>query len=126
VDHYDFSAVKHHDGSHISTAGQPVEFAPDEPFKPAPAGQSPPPRCDHAKGEYARLVEEYARDNFLCGNFFEVVPGQTFFERCRDSPSAIFNRLREANPSPYSFFINLGQKTKTWNTSAGIKNKFKN
>ncbi len=37
-----------------------------------------------------------------------MVPGQTFYERCTTQPSAISRRLKEINPSPYSFFINLG------------------
>ncbi|WP_336057020.1 anthranilate synthase [Nitratireductor sp. CH_MIT9313-5] len=68
-----------------------------------------PPRCDHEKGEYARLVEK-AKESFKRGDLFEVVPGQMFFERCESKPSAISRRLKQINPSPYSFFINLGEQ----------------
>ena len=37
------------------------------------------------------------------------MPGQTFTERCVNPPSAISRKLKEINPSPYSFFINLGE-----------------
>src|SRR5262245_10511632 len=64
--------------------------------------------CDHAPGEYADMVR-LARESFKRGDLFEVVPGQTFFEPCPAPPSEIFRRLRERNPAPYGFEINLGQ-----------------
>ena len=67
-----------------------------------------PPRGDHAPGEYARLVEK-AKESFKRGDLFEVVPGQMFYERCETQPSEICRRLKAINPSPYSFFINLGE-----------------
>lgn len=63
--------------------------------------------CDHEPGEYAALVE-VAKDAFKRGDLFEVVPGRTFFEPCPAPPSELFWRLRERNPSPYGFLINLG------------------
>src|SRR5207237_285973 len=39
-----------------------------------------------------------------------VVPGQTFFEPCPSPPSELFLRLRERNPSPYGFLMNLGER----------------
>ena len=77
----------------------------DVPFVPA---SHDPGRGDHVPGEYARLVEK-AKEKFKRGDLFEVVPGQTFTERCVNSPSAISRKLKEINPSPYSFFINLGE-----------------
>ncbi|MCA1831048.1 MAG: chorismate-binding protein, partial [Actinobacteria bacterium] len=64
--------------------------------------------CDHAPGEYASVVE-IARDSFHRGDLFEAVPSRTFFEPCPAPPSEIFRRLRERNPSPYGFLINLGR-----------------
>lgn len=65
--------------------------------------------CDHEPGEYAEGVR-IAREAFKRGDLFEVVPGQTFFEACPPAPSELFRRLRERNPSPYGFLINLGQR----------------
>ena len=76
----------------------------DVPFVPA---DHEPGRGDHEPGEYARLVER-AKEKFKRGDLFEVVPGQVFTERCTNPPSAISKKLKEINPSPYSFFINLG------------------
>jgi len=64
--------------------------------------------CDHAPGEYAAGVR-LAREAFKRGDLFEVVPGQMFFEPCPAPPSELFRRLRERNPAPYGFLINLGQ-----------------
>ena len=64
--------------------------------------------CDHQPGEYAAGVVR-AREAFQRGDLFEVVPGQTFFEPCPAPPSELFRRLRERNPAPYGFLINLGQ-----------------
>lgn len=64
--------------------------------------------CDHEPGEYAAGVR-LAREAFRRGDLFEVVPGQTFFEPCPIPPSELFRRLRERNPAPYGFLINLGE-----------------
>jgi anthranilate synthase len=69
---------------------------------------SVPDRGDHAPGEYAAMVR-LARESFARGDLFEVVPGQTFREACPLPPSELFRRLRERNPSPYGFLINLGE-----------------
>lgn len=65
-------------------------------------------QCDHRPGEYAENVRK-AKEAFKKGDLFEVVPGQTFYEACPAPPSTIFRRLRERNPSPYGFLINLGE-----------------
>ena len=96
-DRYDYS------GAGFSTAGLPRDNE-QEPFRPS---SRIPPRGDHEPGEYARLVEK-AKESFRRGDLFEVVPGQMFFERCDSKPSEITRRLKKINPSPYSFFINLG------------------
>nr|WP_188912218.1 anthranilate synthase [Aureimonas endophytica] len=107
VDHHSVRAYKERytfakDGR--STEGLPGGGA-DAPFRPT---DRIPPRGDHKPGEYAELVKR-AKEKFMRGDLFEVVPGQTFFERTENPPSAISRRLKGINPSPYSFFINLGE-----------------
>ncbi len=97
-DRYDFS------GKGFDTVGLPRGGDAD-PFKPA---DRIPPRGDHEPGEYARLVKK-AMESFKRGDLFEVVPGQMFYEPCKSLPSDISRRLKTINPSPYSFFINLGE-----------------
>ncbi|SUB00446.1 Anthranilate synthase component 1 [Pannonibacter phragmitetus] len=71
-----------------------------------PANEDPG-RGDHEPGEYAKIVDR-AKEYFRRGDLFETVPGQTFYEPCANPPSAVSRRLQQINPSPYSFFINLG------------------
>ncbi|MBX3573697.1 MAG: anthranilate synthase [Mesorhizobium sp.] len=96
-DHYDFAAAGH------STEGL-ARGGEEKPFK---ASDRIPPRGDHEPGEFATLVDK-AKLSFKRGDLFEVVPGQMFYERCETTPSEICRRLKSINPSPYSFFINLG------------------
>src|SRR2546427_531854 len=67
-----------------------------------------PETADHERGAYAAVVRR-AREAFKRGDLFEVVPGQTFFAGCPSPPSELFLRLRERNPSPYGFLLNLGE-----------------
>ena len=97
-DRYDYA------GSGFSTEGLPRDSK-AEPFRPS---DRIPPRGDHEPGEYAKLVTK-AMESFRRGDLFEVVPGQMFYERCETAPSEISRRLKTINPSPYSFFINLGE-----------------
>lgn len=99
IDRYDFTK------GDVTTVGQSEEIAP-EPFQHT---DTIPPRGDHRPGEYAELVTK-AKESFRKGDLFEVVPGQKFMERCDSKPSQISKRLKEINPSPYSFFINLGHQ----------------
>ncbi|PBC10296.1 anthranilate synthase [Mesorhizobium sp. WSM3859] len=98
TDRYDYS------GAGFSTEGL-TRDALIEPFRTA---DRIPPRGDHEPGEYANLVRR-AMESFKRGDLFEVVPGQMFYERCETQPSDISRKLKSINPSPYSFFINLGE-----------------
>ncbi|OLP59420.1 anthranilate synthase component I [Xaviernesmea oryzae] len=99
IDRYDFAK------GDLTTEGKAGDVTP-EPFRTV---DSIPPHGDHRPGEYAELVTK-AKESFRRGDLFEVVPGQKFFERCDSRPSEISNRLKAINPSPYSFFINLGHQ----------------
>ncbi|MFE3450103.1 anthranilate synthase component I [Nonomuraea sp. NPDC059194] len=61
---------------------------------------------DPEKGTYATVVAA-AKEKFKRGDLFEVVPGQVFHATCTD-PSAFYRSLRQSNPAPYEFIINLG------------------
>ncbi|AQS41182.1 MAG: Anthranilate synthase [Candidatus Tokpelaia hoelldobleri] len=99
IDRYDFTC------GDTSTTGLPRETA-AEPFR---RSDTTPPRGDHQHGEYARGVAA-AKEKFKRGDLFEVVPGQTFYAPCTTSPAAIAKTLKQMNPSPYSFFFNLGEQ----------------
>jgi anthranilate synthase len=89
-----------------TTAGLDRAGAP-APYRRDRAAAATPAESDHGPGEYAALVER-ARNAFRRGDLFEVVLGQLFTEPCPDPPSAVFQRLRAANPAPYGALINLG------------------
>jgi anthranilate synthase len=106
VDHYSTAAwVDRYD---FAMAGGSTEGLPrDRVEAPFRMSDRIPPRGDHEPGEYAKLVRK-AMDSFKRGDLFEVVPGQMFYERCETAPADISRKLKSINPSPYSFFINLG------------------
>lgn len=83
-------------------------YARDGQLAPYQPTESPSQVCDHQPGEYARLVEE-AKQKFACGDLFEVVPSQSFYQSYPDKPSKLFRRMRHYNPAPYGFFVNLGE-----------------
>jgi anthranilate synthase len=66
---------------------------------------------DTPKNQFTKSVE-LAKKEFKVGNLFEAVVSQTFREKMSSDtpPSVLFRRLRERNPSPYGFFINLGEQ----------------
>lgn len=106
VDHYSASAFRtRYDFAMDGASTEGLEGGgPDAPFAPS---DRIPPRGDHKPGEYADLVRS-AKEKFMRGDLFEVVPGQVFYERAEHRPSEISRRLKAVNPSPYSFFVNLG------------------
>jgi len=108
VDHH--QAIAWHDKyeftiGDLTTRGIAREVV-EEAFKPS---DIVPPKGDHNPGEYASLVEK-AKEKFKRGDLFEVVPGQMFYEQCKSQPADISRKLKSINPSPYSFFINLGEQ----------------
>ena len=74
-----------------------------------PAAVERAEKCDHLPGEYAEAVRK-AKKYFYRGDLFEVVPGQVFYENCKQSPSALFLRVQQLNPAPYGALINLGEQ----------------
>ena len=91
----------------VSTLGLP-RSTPASTYRLDHAPARRPNESDHGPGEYAALVER-AKESFVRGDLFEVVPGQLFADRCPDMPSIVFRRLRQANPAPYGALINLGE-----------------
>jgi len=95
---YEFS-YKGSSTADISRGGAREPYQPDLDLEPM---------RDHESSEYAEVVD-LARQYFARGDLFEVVSSQTFVEPSPEPPSELFRRLKEQNPSPYGFLINLGQ-----------------
>ena len=64
---------------------------------------------DHTPAEYMAGVET-VREGMRKGDFYEVVLRQTFSAPFKDSPSALFERIQVASPSPYEFLLQFGDE----------------
>ena len=90
----------------LSTAGLARTGAPS---------QRPPKRpdndieSDHKPEEYMAKVET-VREGMRQGDYYEVVLRQTFQANYSESPSALFQRIQKASPSPYEFLLQLGDE----------------
>lgn len=65
--------------------------------------------ADHTKEEYMANVER-VREGMKRGDYYEVVLRQTFSVPYGDSPAELFERVQQASPSPYEFFLQLGDE----------------
>src|SRR6185437_14363023 len=70
---------------------------------------SGPIESDHTAEEYMANVET-VREGMRRGDYYEVVLRQTFRAPYSASPSALFERIQHASPSPYEFFLQFGQE----------------
>ena len=90
----------------ISTAGLKRSGEP----VPKPARREPGEiTSDHRPEEYMANVE-VVREGMRQGEYYEVVLRQTFQANYSDSPAALFERIQKASPSPYQFFLQLGDE----------------
>jgi anthranilate synthase len=64
---------------------------------------------DHKPEEYMANVE-VVREGMRQGDYYEVVLRQTFQANFSASPSELFERIQLASPSPYEFFLQLGDE----------------
>ncbi len=78
-----------------------------ERIKKAPKRKPAPVESDHTPEQYMAKVET-VREGMKRGDYYEVVLRQTFRTPYQGSPSELFERIQEASPSPYEFFLQLG------------------
>lgn len=95
-------------------SGKTTEGVDRTPFDvlPAPGNDeraSSQPKSDHTTEEYAAKVQQ-VREGCMKGDYFEIVLSQTFAMDYAGSPVALFERIRERNPSPYEFLFNFGRE----------------
>src|SRR5581483_5856687 len=64
---------------------------------------------DHTPAEYMAKVET-VREGMRRGDYYEVILRQTFRAPYAGSPSALFERIQKASPSPYEFLLQLGEE----------------
>ena len=83
--------------------------------RPLPPESTPPRRGgpplrlvpNVRKAEYVRAVRQ-AQKFIRAGDIFQVVLSQRFSARSNVDPFAIYRELRVVNPSPYMYFLRLG------------------
>lgn len=98
-----------------STQGLPRGIGEKNPFKPFDEGDADAvskfSSRDTPENSFSKSVDR-AKEEFKVGNLFEAVLSQTFREKLDEftPPSTLFRRLRDRNPSPYGFLINLGEE----------------
>ena len=67
----------------------------------------------HAEGQakirYMNMVEQ-AKEYIAAGDIFQVVLSRPFHYKLTQHPFELYRRLRQANPSPYMFYINFGER----------------
>ena len=61
------------------------------------------------KQQYINMVEQ-AKEYIAAGDIFQVVLSRPFHYNLERHPFALYRQLRQANPSPYMFYINFGGK----------------
>lgn len=75
----------------------------EPPLPPSPVFPLPQADVDLSDAEYGALVRRLQR-HIVAGDVFQIVASRTFTAPCPD-PLAAYARLREANPSPYLFYV---------------------
>ena len=87
-----------------------VDFERSVNVSPAPVADLAPlpePVSNLTKAEYFAIVEK-AKEYIRAGDIFQVVPSQRFSLPFRLPPLALYRALRRTNPSPFMFYLNLG------------------
>ncbi len=80
-----------------------------EKLKRAKKAKSGPIVSDHTPEEYMAKVET-VREGMRQGDYYEVVLRQTFRAPYSGSPAELFEKIQHASPSPYEFFLQLGEE----------------
>jgi anthranilate synthase component 1 len=71
------------------------------------AGAPSPTQSNRTQVEYEKMVER-AKEYIYNGDIIQVVPSQRLSRRTQADPFAVYRALRSINPSPYMYFLHLG------------------
>jgi anthranilate synthase len=80
-----------------------------DPISLPPRAESAEVVSDHQPEEYMANVEK-VREGMRRGDYYEVVLRQTFRTPYSGRPSELFERMQHHSPSPYEFFLQLGDE----------------
>ena len=82
----------------------------DEPLVSPPPLDAELPEVESTMGEEAYcLAVEAAKEHILAGDIFQVVLAQRFDFDLDAEPFDVYRVLRQINPSPYMYFLRLGE-----------------
>jgi anthranilate synthase component 1 len=80
----------------------------DESAQPSPAGKDGVPWESNMSPARFHSMVDAAREHILAGDAFQVVVSQRFRKPLAARPFDMYRCLRAINPSPYMFFVSLG------------------
>ncbi len=87
----------------VARLGEPVPVQPAVPKTSAPS----PVESNLTQAQYEKVVER-AREYIYNGDVIQVVPSQRLSRRTKADSFAVYRALRSINPSPYMYFLHLG------------------
>jgi anthranilate synthase component 1 len=82
---------------------------PIEPLAIVDSGDQLPLRSNMTKEEFQQAVER-AKEYIAAGDIFQVVLSQRFEVGLRANPFEVYRALRVVNPSPYMFYLKMGDQ----------------
>ncbi|HEY3289459.1 MAG TPA: anthranilate synthase component I [Anaerolineae bacterium] len=85
--------------------------APISPLLPDPKAVCAPTRANKTQAEYEQMVRD-AKEYIRAGDIFQVVLSRRLERRTTAHPFAIYRALRMLNPSPWMFYLNIGDLVK--------------
>jgi anthranilate synthase component 1 len=84
------------------------------PPPPAPPGQCGSELTSNMTQDQFESAVRKAKEFIAAGDVFQVVPSQRLSRRTLADPFSIYRALRRLNPSPYMFFLDLGNDPQTY------------
>ncbi len=85
--------------------------APIAPLLPDPQAICTPTRANKSQAEYEKMVAD-AKEYIRAGDIFQVVLSRRLERRTTAHPFAIYRALRMLNPSPWMFYLYMGNLIK--------------
>ena len=109
VDHYSAKAwIDRYDMP--GTGSRPKARPRDAAAEPFQTADRIPPRGDHRSRRICRAGDARRRKASSAATCSRSCPARSSTSAARPQPSEISRKLKAINPSPYSFFINLGEE----------------
>ncbi len=102
IERYQFDFTRGNDST-VGKARTGAKLLKPKKRKPAPIAS------DHTQEQYMAKVQT-VREGMRQGDYYEVILRQTFRTPYAGKPSELFERIQVASPSPYEFFLQLGEE----------------